>query len=130
ITLLKNIFNLSSPNCHILTSSSSPELREKQIILRGLQISDSIELLHKITKREIDSKGATLAEALDNYPLLLVVAGSFIREHSTIDFESYLELYRKKDPALRSEEHKILESYRDTVMDHYQHNAQQAIEMN
>ena len=48
-------------------------------------------LLMQVSRRKSDLEGATrLAAALKGLPLALVLAGAYLRDRSTLDFDEYL----------------------------------------
>jgi tetratricopeptide (TPR) repeat protein len=90
---------ISSPRCHILVTSRSPEwagLVEHKISVDVLQPDDAILLLRRhADSADADSTAAELADRLGRLPLALVQAGTFVRQTRT-SLSHYSELFESE----------------------------------
>ena len=78
------------------------------------ELTESLDLLRKVSDRENMDGADVLAKEFDHFPLALAQAGSFIRHQPRFDFQNYQKMFLKKRNALWKRE-KAPDSYHATV---------------
>ncbi len=116
-------------NGNILITSNNPEIYEHSLKLKGLKKDDAINLLVTISRKPLTEDTGRLATILEYYPLNLVVAGSFICYHPSLDYKNYLELFKQQRKQLWFEEQKNIKKQLTHAMDNYTYNAKTIIKM-
>lgn len=106
---------------HIIISTQNSTHHQNVMHLDKLTREESVELLLKVTG-ESDIKNAdTLADTLNDYPLAVSRAGSFISYHTAINMNEYNRLFLNKRQELWEAENKLriqlaeFDSYKATV---------------
>ena len=85
---------------HIIIATPNDAHHSNVMHLKKLTREESIELLLKTTGENDRDKANTLAKTLNDYPLAVSKAGTFIASHSAIDMEGYNRLFTTKKREL------------------------------
>lgn len=91
-------------NVHILLTSRDPFIDEKTMTLKSFTREESIEYLGKLLPEEPHRALDLLAKTLNDYPLALAQAASYIRSFPSLTVEEYLKLYNEKRKVLWEKE--------------------------
>jgi hypothetical protein len=121
IHLIKETFK----NTPILLTSRNQAIKGSHIMLKTFSRKESLEYLKKVLPENSETSLNELAQILNDYPLALTQAISYIKVHPSLSIEEYLSLYKAKRKNLWQEEEKLtsgkgneaalLEDYRRTV---------------
>ncbi len=112
-------------NVSILLTSRNSTMRGDHMVLKSFSRKESLDYLNKALPGNPESSSNELAELLNDYPLALAQAVSFIKSHASLTLEEYLNLYKEKKNSLwakeekliqeKGEDWKLLEDYHHTV---------------
>lgn len=95
-------------NSQIILTSRNSNISDKTIKLNNFDRKESVRLLMRLIKNLTLEEADRLSDELDDYPLALSQGASYIRSHSGMSINEYLELLRKKLSLLWKEEEEML----------------------
>lgn len=96
---------------HILVTSKNSNSWGNIMKLDKFTRNESVALLSKITNSKEKQELNHLANALNDFPLAIVQAASYIKSHPTLSIEEYTNLFINKREELWAEEEKIKDKH-------------------
>src|SRR5690606_36456054 len=112
-------------NSHILFTSRNQFIGGNVMTLKCFTRQESIELLNSLLPNNSQNSLNELAENVNDYPLALVQASTYINLFPSLSVEEYIRLYKEQRKSLWKEEEqfvpkkkkgqKPLKSYQHTV---------------
>jgi tetratricopeptide (TPR) repeat protein len=101
--LLKPVFQILT-SAHILLTSRDQSVGEKRMHLKCFTRRESIEYLKKLLSENSENSLDELAKTLNDYPLALFQAATYISLFPSLSVEEYIRLYKEKRKTLWKEE--------------------------
>lgn len=105
--LIKPVFQILT-NAHILLTSRDPSIGERKMNLKRFSRNESIEYLRTFLSNHSQSPLDQLAETLNDYPLALKQAATYINLYPSLSSLEYIRLYKEKRKILWKEEEKFM----------------------
>ncbi len=113
--------HISDSYGHILLTSKNPLSWSKVMELDKFTRTESVELIAKITGEQDTKSASELAEILNDYPLAIAQAASYIKSHYPVNIAEYKNIFLTQRKELWEEEGKshnrygVLDGYEFTV---------------
>lgn len=115
---------------HIIVTTKNKHDWEYMKTIETFQRKESVELLSKLINSNNKAKLDILAATLDDYPLALAQAGSFIKMNPTISIEKYIELYQQERKRLWQYEKRFFSASDPILLDKYGSTIKATLEIN
>lgn len=115
---------------HVIVTHKKMNKTYPALMIDKFQRKDSLAFLSTILKEEKEEALDQLANALEDFPLALMQAASYIKMNSSVTIETYLKLFREHRAELWKSEEKLMKSAGANLSDNYNKSIVAAIKMN
>lgn len=117
---------------HVIVTHQKMDKTYPTLMIDKFQRKDSVAFLSKILKEETEEALDQLANALEDLPLALMQAASYIKMNPSVNVETYLKLFREHRAELWKSEDRLMEKAETDLFlrDHYNKSMVTAIKMN